>query len=110
MTSLKQINLNEPVKQVYELYHSGDYLFFPSYKKDTFFSGKPLEEIQNFLLRKQNPDNAADCYSKLEKITEKNGALIYKFRGISGHKSIAMEENIPSEFHFYKIVPKLKLQ
>ena len=105
MTNLK----DKQVKQIYEVYRSDDSIF-SIYKKDSYFSGKSLEEITDFFLKKQKPACIGDSYSELEEIIDKKGKLIYKFRDVPGHKSVAMINNLPVTFHFYKIVPKLKLE
>ncbi len=101
---------NKKIKQIYEVYRKDDaYEIFSFYNKDKYLSGKSLEEITDFLNRIQKEVSAGHCYGELTGVKERKGNLIYEFKDIPGHKSIAMEQNLPPSYTFYKIVPKLKL-
>ncbi len=100
---------NEKVKQIYELYFKRDGIF-SFYNKDEYYEGKSLEEITSFLNRIQKEVYPGDSYEKLINVKEKKGNLIYPFENISGAHSIARDNDFPTSYSFYKIVPKLKVE
>jgi len=79
------------------------------YKKETQLSGKPLENIVKFFEIIQDQDVPGNSYDYLEKIFEKGNGLVYKFSVVSGANSDAVKRNNPKTFHYYKVIPKLRI-
>ena len=106
-TKMTNNNLNKKVEQIYDVYFKNTSQMF--YHEDKHLNNRSLVDIFNYFSNIQRPCMEGAHYSELEKITEKKGSLIYKFKVIPGHDSIAIKNNHSTEHFHYKIIPKLKL-
>lgn len=97
------------IKQTYDVYFKDLTILFAGWKKDNSWSGKSLDEITNHLEGIQKKQFASSSYRELVNMREKKGSIIYKFKGVPGHDSVAIKRGLSPSYQKYKIVPRLKL-
>ncbi len=89
-------------------YSQADFPLFKRWEKDQELDSlKDVEEYMKIFQYQKNPE---DAYEILENIKQKGNSLVYTFRAVPARDSIAVKENLPTEYIQRKVIPKIELK